>query len=175
MLRASRVAADSPDALTHLRTHWGCPASDQPAENSTELQTAGLQTGTNTVWYLLVCVSVRPPSIWGCRWWGCVRLLRRGGCHVGGRPWGLRLFDRADLDAYLGRPVSADDPGGRERVEALYCRVSGSTGRESLLANRQGMLRESLSATVFRVYRDRGSRDCGSRRLRLNRLLNEAA
>jgi putative resolvase len=67
------------------------------------------------------------------------------------------LFDRADLDAYLGRPVSADDPGGRERVEALYCRVSGSTGRESLLANRQGMLRESLSATVFRVYRGRGS------------------
>jgi hypothetical protein len=35
------------------------------------------------------------------------------------------LFGRADLDAYLGRPMSSADAGGRDRVEALYCRVSG--------------------------------------------------
>jgi putative resolvase len=84
------------------------------------------------------------------------------------------LFDRADLDAYLGRPVPADDLAGRERVEALYCRVSGSTGQESSLANQERMLRDSSSGTVFRVYRDRGS---GLRESRagLNRLLNDAA
>lgn len=87
---------------------------------------------------------------------------------------GQRLFDRADLDAYLGRPVPTDDAGGRERVEALYCRVSGSTGQESSLANQEQMLRDSSSGTVFRVYRDRGS---GLRESRagLNRLLDDAA
>ncbi|MGH3560671.1 MAG: recombinase family protein, partial [Mycobacterium sp.] len=80
----------------------------------------------------------------------------------------------ADLDAYLGRPVPADAGEGRERVEALYCRVSGSTGQESSLANQEQMLRESSSGAVFRVYRDRGS---GLRESRagLNRLLNDAA
>jgi excisionase family DNA binding protein len=42
---------------------------------------------------------------------------------------GQRLFDRADLDAYLGRPVPVADAGGRDRVEALYCRVSGLPAR----------------------------------------------
>jgi excisionase family DNA binding protein len=56
---------------------------------------------------------------------------------------GQRLFDRADLDAYLGRPVPVADAGGRERVEALYCRVSGSTGPESSLAIQERMLRDT--------------------------------
>jgi putative resolvase len=87
---------------------------------------------------------------------------------------GQRLFDRADLDAYLGRPAPAIDPGGRERVEALYCRVSGSTGQESSLANQEQMLRDTARGRVFRVYRDRGSGLRESRR-GLDRLLDDAA
>ncbi|BCI84426.1 hypothetical protein MTY66_61310 (plasmid) [Mycolicibacterium sp. TY66] len=87
---------------------------------------------------------------------------------------GQRLFDRADLDAYLGRP--APDPDGviGERVEALYCRVSGSTGQESSLDNQEQMLRDSASGTVFRVYKDRGSGLRENRR-GLDRLLDDAA
>lgn len=87
---------------------------------------------------------------------------------------GQRLFDRADLDAYLGRPAPADEVGGRQRVEALYCRVSGSTGQQSSLVNQERVLRDSSSGPVFRVYRDRGS---GLRESRagLNRLLDDAA
>ena len=87
---------------------------------------------------------------------------------------GQRLFDRADLDAYLGRP--ARDAGGAagERVEALYCRVSGSTGQESSLDNQERMLRDSAAGTVFRVYKDRGSGLRESRR-GLDRLLDDAA
>lgn len=87
---------------------------------------------------------------------------------------GQRLFDRADLDAYLGRPAPAMDPGGRERVEALYCRVSGSTGQESSLANQEQMMRDTARGRVFRVYRDRGSGLRESRR-GLDRLLDDAA
>jgi len=86
---------------------------------------------------------------------------------------GQRLFDRADLDAYLGRPATGGAEG-RERVEALYCRVSGSTGQESSLANQEQMLRDSSSGTVFRVYRDRRSGLRESRR-GLDRLLDDAA
>jgi putative resolvase len=49
---------------------------------------------------------------------------------------GQRLFDQADLDAYLGRRAPAVD-AVIGRVEALYCRVSGSTGQESSLANQE--------------------------------------
>jgi putative resolvase len=70
---------------------------------------------------------------------------------------GQRLFDRVDLDAYLGRPAPDADAAVGERVEALYCRGSGSTGRESSLDNQERMLRESASGIVFRVYQDRGS------------------
>jgi putative resolvase len=86
---------------------------------------------------------------------------------------GQRLFDRADLDVYAGRPAQ-DAEGRGERVEALYCRVSGSTGQESSLANQEQMLRETAHGTVLRVYRDRGS---GLRESRagLNRLLDDAA
>src|SRR5215467_9269086 len=66
---------------------------------------------------------------------------------------GHRLFDRADLDAYQGRSTPVIDPGGRERLEALYCRVSGSTGHESSLANQEQMLRDTSRGGVFRVYR----------------------
>lgn len=86
---------------------------------------------------------------------------------------GQRLFDRADLDAYLGRPVTAANAGQRERVEALYCRVSGSTGQESSLANQERLLRDSVRGRVFRVYRDRGSGLRESRR-GLDRLLDDA-
>ncbi|BAH54956.1 recombinase family protein [Rhodococcus opacus] len=85
---------------------------------------------------------------------------------------GQRVFDRADLDVYLGRPtwknVRAD------RAEASYCRVSGSIGQESSLADQEKMLRESATGTVYRVYKDRGS---GLRETRagLNRMLDDAA
>lgn len=87
---------------------------------------------------------------------------------------GQRLFDRADLDAYLGLPVPG--PGGEagERVEALYCRVSGSTGQESSLDNQERMLRDSAQGSVFRVYKDRGSGLRENRR-GLDRLLDDAA
>ena len=39
----------------------------------------------------------------------------------------------------------------------MYCRVSGSTGQESSLADQEKMLRERATGTVFRVYTDRGS------------------
>ncbi|MHA4854720.1 hypothetical protein L1080_035130 [Rhodococcus sp. MSC1_016] len=68
---------------------------------------------------------------------------------------GQRVFDRTDLDAYLGRPPALDK-APVDRVEALYCRVSGSTGRESSLADQESMLRESASGVVYRVYK--GSR-----------------
>lgn len=85
---------------------------------------------------------------------------------------GQRLFDRADLDAYLGRPVLAADAA--QRVEARYCRVSGSRAQESWLANQERMLRDSPRGGVFRVYRDRGSGLPESRR-GLDRLLDDAA
>jgi putative resolvase len=86
---------------------------------------------------------------------------------------GQRLFDQADLDAYLGRRAPVVD-AVIGRVEALYCRVSGSTGPESSLANQEQMLRDTASGRVFRVYRDRGSGLRESRR-GLDRLLDDAA
>src|SRR3954470_13384135 len=67
---------------------------------------------------------------------------------------GQRLFDRADLDAFLGRPVLSVAASSQERVEALYCRVSGSTGEDASLAVQERLLRESAKGRVFRVYRD---------------------
>ncbi len=85
---------------------------------------------------------------------------------------GQRLFDRADLDVFLGRePIQ---PEAAERVEALYCRVSGSTGQESSLANQESVLRETSRGTVFRVYRDRAS-GLRENRKGLTRLLDDAA
>lgn len=87
---------------------------------------------------------------------------------------GQRLFDQADLDAYLGRRAPDADAAVGERVEALYCRVSGSTGQESSLDNQERVLRDSASGTVFRVYKDRGSGLRENRR-GLDRLLDDAA
>ncbi|MGV7352572.1 IS607 family transposase [Mycobacterium kansasii] len=84
-----------------------------------------------------------------------------------------RLFEQADLDAYLGRPASLA-VGSAGRLEALYCRVSGSTGQESSLANQEQMLRDTASGMVFRVYRNRGS-GLREQRAGLNRLLDDAA
>ena len=86
---------------------------------------------------------------------------------------GQRVFDRTDLDAYLGRPPALDKAPA-DRVEALYCRASGSTGQESSLADQESMLRESASGAVYRVYKDRGS---GVRETRagVDRMLDDAA
>ena len=87
---------------------------------------------------------------------------------------GHRIFDRADLDAYLGRPASECVGATPERVEALYCRVSGSTGQEASLANQEKMLRESATGAAYRVYKDRGS-GLRERRAGLDRMLDDAA
>jgi putative resolvase len=86
---------------------------------------------------------------------------------------GQRVFDRTDLDAYLGRPPALDKAPA-DRVEAWYRRASGSTGQESSLANQESMLRESASGAVYRVYKDRGS---GVRETRagVDRMLDDAA
>ncbi|MFC9837210.1 hypothetical protein ACFVKB_25850 [Rhodococcus sp. NPDC127530] len=41
---------------------------------------------------------------------------------------GQRVVDREDLDVYLGRPTP--ESVRADRAEALYCRVSGSTGQD---------------------------------------------
>lgn len=66
-----------------------------------------------------------------------------------------RIFRQEDLDAYLGRavPVASDRP----RVEALYVRVSGTSGQDSSLAAQEVVLRDSASGTVYKVYRDKAS------------------
>lgn len=87
---------------------------------------------------------------------------------------GHRIFDRADLDAYLGRPAPGSSGPAPERVEALYCRVSGSTGQESSLANQEQMLRASATGVVHRVYKDRGS-GLREQRAGLDRMLDDAA
>jgi putative resolvase len=72
------------------------------------------------------------------------------------------VVDRADLDAYLGRPVPTGDADGRERVEALYCQVSGSTGRSRGWPIRNGCLGIRPQRRVFQAFAT-GDRDCGSR------------
>ncbi|MDT2009191.1 hypothetical protein FXW78_44080 [Rhodococcus opacus] len=85
---------------------------------------------------------------------------------------GRRVFDREDRDVYLGRPTP--ESVRADRAEALYCRVSGSTGRESSLADQEKMLRERATGTVFRVYQDCGSGPWETR-AGPNRMLDDAA
>jgi excisionase family DNA binding protein len=85
---------------------------------------------------------------------------------------GQRVFDREDLDVYLGRPTPASVRV--DRAEALYCLVSGSTGQESSLADQEKMLRASATGTVYRVYKDRGA-GLQETRAGLNRMLDDAA
>lgn len=47
--------------------------------------------------------------------------------------------------------------GVRERREALYVRVSGSTGQESSLAAQEAELRATATGEVTRVFKDRAS------------------
>jgi len=110
-----------------------------------------------------------------------VRKAAEGGrlpCRRSGSGSGC-LIVRIWMRTWAGpRPAAMQRVGSdaerRERVEALYCRVSGSTGQESSLANQEQMLRDSSSGTVFRVYRDRRSGLRESRR-GLDRLLDDAA
>lgn len=112
-----------------------------------------------------------------CAKLGCVDLLRLGqaaqylGVHpitlrkwanqgripcerVGGHPSGPeRRFHRADLDRFMGKQT----PGRTQRREALYVRVSGSTGQESSLEAQERELRGSSTGLVIAVYKDRVS------------------
>ncbi|MHB9861529.1 recombinase family protein [Streptomyces sp. YIM S03343] len=79
-----------------------------------------------------------------------------------------RRFSVEALDALTGSAASA------ERREALYVRVSGTSGQESSLAAQEAELRGSASGVVVAVFRDRAS---GLRESRpgLDRLLKRAA
>jgi predicted site-specific integrase-resolvase len=79
-----------------------------------------------------------------------------------------RRFSCEALDALTGRP----DAAGRR--EALYVRVSGTSGQESSLAAQEAELRASASGVVVAVFKDRAS---GLRESRpgLDRLLKRAA
>jgi len=81
-----------------------------------------------------------------------------------------RRFALSDLDAY----VTARSGVTQERVEALYVRVSGSSGQETSLAAQEAELRGSAVGEVHKVYRDRAS---GLRENRpgLTKLLADAA
>jgi excisionase family DNA binding protein len=80
-----------------------------------------------------------------------------------------RRFDTEALDAFLG---VASETGSRR--EALYVRVSGSTGQETSLMAQEAELRATASGDVVAVFKDRAS---GLRENRpgLSRLLKAAA
>ena len=85
---------------------------------------------------------------------------------------GHRIFLKSDLDAYLGLPATAETP--KPRIEALYCRISGSGDQVSSLVNQEATLRESATGTVFRAYTDQAS-GLNERRKGLTALLDDAA
>lgn len=85
---------------------------------------------------------------------------------------GHRIFQRADLDRYLGRDPAL--PAARPRVEALYCRVSGGGDQLSSLAHQESELRSSAAGPVHRVYKDQAS-GLNERRKALELLLDDAA
>ncbi|WP_436535744.1 IS607 family transposase [Actinoplanes sp. HUAS TT8] len=80
-----------------------------------------------------------------------------------------RRFDTEALDAFLG--VTSDV---QKRREALYVRVSGSTGQGTSLSAQEAELRATSSGEVVAVFKDRAS---GLRENRpgLGRLLKAAA
>lgn len=83
-----------------------------------------------------------------------------------------RIFNKEQLDAFLGRKgKEAPKPA---RVEAFYCRVSGTTGQESSLANQEDELRKTATAAAFKVYKDRAS-GLRENRKALDRMLDDAA
>lgn len=85
---------------------------------------------------------------------------------------GQRIYHRRDLDAYLGR--AGPETPNRPRIEAWYCRVSGSVGQESSLEAQEQELRTTSTGELFRVYRDKAS-GLNERRAGLARLLKDAA
>ncbi|WP_201749491.1 recombinase family protein [Micromonospora sicca] len=80
-----------------------------------------------------------------------------------------RRFDSSLLDVFVGRVEAV-----RPRREALYVRVSGSTGQESSLVAQEAELRATAAGEVVAVFKDRAS---GLRENRpgLARLLKAAA
>jgi excisionase family DNA binding protein len=80
-----------------------------------------------------------------------------------------RRFDSALLDAFAGRGEAE-----RPRREALYVRVSGTTGQETSLVAQESELRETATAEVVAVFKDKAS---GLRENRpgLTRLMKAAA
>lgn len=83
-----------------------------------------------------------------------------------------RRFRTEDLDVLLGlEPVAAP---ASPRSEALYVRVSGSTGQETSLAAQEEQLRVSASGQVVAVFKDKAS-GLNEKRPGLNRLLKAAA
>lgn len=80
-----------------------------------------------------------------------------------------RRFDSALLDAFVGRGEAE-----RPRREALYVRVSGTTGQESSLVAQEAELRATAAGEVVAVFKDRAS---GLRENRpgLTRLLKASA
>ncbi|MGW0207442.1 IS607 family transposase [Streptomyces sp. NPDC003233] len=76
-----------------------------------------------------------------------------------------RRFSCVDVEA-----MNVSDPIDRVRLEGLYVRVSGSSGRESSLTAQEQELRATATGEVVKVFRDRSS---GPREDRpgLNRLL----
>ncbi len=80
-----------------------------------------------------------------------------------------RRFDSAVLDALIGH---VDEQ--RPRREAWYVRVSATTGQESSLVAQEEQLRETATAEVVAVFKDKAS---GLRENRpgLNQLLKAAA
>jgi len=84
---------------------------------------------------------------------------------------GQRIFDRAELDTYMGKRTSTEP---LKRVEALYVRVSGSTGQEASLVNQEQTLRDTSRGVIYRVYKDTAS-GLRENRSGLSRLLDDAA
>ncbi|PWR16545.1 IS607 family transposase [Micromonospora sicca] len=80
-----------------------------------------------------------------------------------------RRFDSALLDAFVGRGEAE-----RPRREALYVRVSGTSGQETSLVAQEAELRATAAAEVVAVFKDNAS---GLRENRpgLTRLLKGAA
>lgn len=80
-----------------------------------------------------------------------------------------RRFDSADLDAF----VAGDGIDPPARVEALYVRVSGSSGQETSLVGQEAELRSSATGQVAAVFKDRAS-GLNENRPGLKRLLTAA-
>jgi len=82
---------------------------------------------------------------------------------------GQRRFLVSDLDQFIAG-TTGEQPAGRE---ALYVRVSGSTGQETSLHAQEEELRQAASGEVVKVYKDRAS-GLSERRPGLRQLLRHA-